>query len=173
MWVVTPIELVLIARQWSQRWGRCTIPTIPTTAVIFPVAPPVVPPARRRILHPPREIYRRLAIVAHRNAQNIQRNIIWTHKIPRSVIPTARIPPIPGIHPILPIVKELIAIQGWCVIHRKSFNRLHIRISGHIDTDFTTGNVNTDADISLNCGERTEQHKAGNIELTHYFYSKI
>jgi len=173
MRVVTPIELMLIARQWCQRWGRRTIPTIPATAVIFPVASPVVPPARRRVHHPTREIYRRLAIVAHGNAQNIQRDIIWTHKIPRTVIPTARIPPIPGIHPVLPIVKELIAIQGWSVIHRQSVNRLHIRISGHIDTNFTAGNINTDADIRLNCSDRTEQHKTGNIELTHYFYSKI
>lgn len=75
-WILIPGILPLVAGQRGRRGGSTTVPLIPAVSTLFPVTAPVLMPAWRRIGSPPAEIRGGLAVVAHRDAQDVHRHRI-------------------------------------------------------------------------------------------------
>ena len=62
--------LSLVGRQRCSTRCRMAVPMVPSMAAVFPVATPVIAPARRRIGTPAMKIRRRLAVVTNRHAEH-------------------------------------------------------------------------------------------------------
>jgi hypothetical protein len=71
--ILIPGILTLVAGQRGRCGGSAAVPFVPAASTLFPVAAPVFMPAWRRIRPPPAEIGRWLAVVAHRDAQDVYR----------------------------------------------------------------------------------------------------
>lgn len=74
--ILIPGILPLVAGQRGSCGGSAAVPFVPAVSTLFPVAAPVFLPVWRRIGSPPAEIGWWLAVVAHRNAQDICRHRI-------------------------------------------------------------------------------------------------
>ena len=129
----------LVSRQRCRCGGRAGVPMVPPTSTPFPFVTPVIPPMWRRIGTPVAEIWRRLAVVANRDAQQISRYIVITHVIPRPVVPTAHIPVIALEHPVEAVVKEVIRIHPGRVVDGIARYPDKIRVRRIMDADADTG----------------------------------
>lgn len=129
----------LVSRQRCRCGGRAGVPMVPPTSTPFPFVTPVIPPMWRRIGTPIAEIWRRLAVVANRDAQQISRYIVITHVIPRPVVPAAHIPVIALEHPVEAVVKEVIRIHPGRVVDGIARYPDKIRVRRIIDADADTG----------------------------------
>jgi len=129
----------LVSRQRCRCGGGAGVPMVPPTSTPFPFVTPVIPPMWRRIGTPVAEIWRRLAVVANRDAQQISRYIVITHVIPRPVVPTAHIPVIALEHPVEAVVKEVIRIHPGRVVDGIARYPDKIRVRRIMDADADTG----------------------------------
>jgi len=129
----------LVSRQRCRCGGRAGVPMVPPTSTPFPFVTPVIPPMWRRVGMPVAEIWRRLAVVANRDAQQISRYIVITHVIPRPVVPAAHIPVIALEHPVEAVVKEVIRIHPGRVVDGIARYPDKIRVRRIMDADADTG----------------------------------
>lgn len=129
----------LVSRQRCRCGGGAGVPMVPPTSTPFPFVTPVIPPMWRRIGTPVAEIWRRLAVVANRDAQQISRYIVITHVIPRPVVPAAHIPVIALEHPVEAVVKEVIRIHPGRVVDGIARYPDKIRVRRIMDADADTG----------------------------------
>jgi len=129
----------LVSRQRCRCGGRAGVPMVPPTSTPFPFVTPVIPPMWRRIGTPVAEIWRRLAVVANRDAQQISRYIVITDVIPRPVVPAAHIPVIALEHPVEAVVKEVIRIHPGRVVDGIARYPDKIRVRRIMDADADTG----------------------------------
>ena len=137
--IAVPGILPLVGRQRCGAWGGTAVPLIPSASTLFPVAAPVITPAWRRIGTPAAKIQRGLAVVAHRNAQHIQRHIIRFRQLPRPVVPAARIPVVSLVDPVQAVVKEIIRIRSRVVVDGIARHPDEPRIRRHVDPDADAG----------------------------------
>jgi hypothetical protein len=74
--ILIPGILPLVAGQRGRCGGSAAVPFVPAASTLFPVMAPIFTPAWRRIRPPPTEIGWWLAVVAHRDAQDVHRHRI-------------------------------------------------------------------------------------------------
>ena len=150
------LELALIGRQRRGRRGRTAIPPVPARAVLLPIAAPVIVPARRRVAAPALEVNRRLAVVAHRDAQHVHGHVFRRDRLPGAVVPATLIPDVIAVDPVLAIVKEIVGVGPRGVIDRVAGNEHHLGIGRHVDANAQARHSHAEADLRRD-GERGEQ----------------
>ena len=77
MGIAAAAVIPLISGQRRDPGRGTTVPAIPSIALTFPVATPVLAPARGGVATPASKISGRAAVVAHRDAQHEQGHIGW------------------------------------------------------------------------------------------------
>src|SRR3569623_1650365 len=149
------------------------VPASPSAATLFPVAAPVVAPARRCVGTPAVEIRGWMTVITDRNAQDIQRHLITIHQVPRSVVPAARIPVVILEYPVQTIVEEDIHILPGGVVDGVAWHPDKPRIRRKVDADADAGHVDADADADLGTAQsqRDKQHRQYNKQVAHFLAS--
>ena len=153
----------LIARQrCAGRW-RASVPAVPIWAIAPPARPPMLCPSRRLIAVPVQEIRWRAPVEAYRNTQNEIRHSLRRHQIPRTVVPSARVPRIVREGPVEAIIEEQVDVEIRGVIDRKSRHRNQIRIRWDTDSDphARHGDTHTDTHLRESCALHTAKHARG------------
>src|SRR3989338_9345660 len=101
--------------------------------MLFPIAPPMIPPAWRCIWPPPVEVRGRLTVIAHGDSQDEHGDNLWSHNPPRPVVPFTRIPIIILVDPVQPVVKKEVRLQSRCIVNRVTRYNNELRICRHVD----------------------------------------
>ena len=159
--------LSLIARQWRGTRDGVTIPTIPSASMLFPVVAPMLAPARGNIQTPAAKIGWSVTVVAHRNAQHEQWDVLRFDQIPRPIVPGARIPVVVRVDPIQAVVKEVIRTRSRVIVDRIARYRDQPRVCRHAEADAYTVRPYADAYLSVGRDCRVKQHRNRNNQVTH------
>ena len=151
--------LALVRRQRRRpRRGR-TVPAVPAAVPVLPAPAPVLTPARRRIAGPTAKIRGSTAVVLHRHAQHEQRDVLGLEHAPRAVVPIARVPAVPFVHPVQAVVEEVIRTRARVVVDRIARNRHQVRVNRHVDADLHARNADANADLGVCRHGRREQQQ--------------
>ncbi len=150
--------LPLIGGQRRRRWRRAAVPLVPAAAALCPFVAPMLTPARRRIRLPPVKIRRRLAVIAHGNAQHVHRHDVARHQPPRPVVPGARVPVVALVDPVHAVVEEVVGTDLRRVVDRIPRHRDELRIHGQVDADAHVGKPDPDAHLGRGRRRRASQH---------------
>jgi hypothetical protein len=100
---------------------------------------PVLSPTGWSGRDPTTKVHRRLAIVPHRNTQNIQWHVIWVYSTPGTVVPGTGIPGIIFVDPIHPIIKEIVGVHPWSIIDRIIRHPDKFRVDRQVNPDAHVG----------------------------------
>src|SRR6185369_7914972 len=90
---------------------------VPTASLLRPPVAPMLAPAWRCIELPATKIGRRIAVIAHRDAQYVDRNSLRAHQRPRAVVPGTAVPVVLLIDPVDAVVEEVVRLQARRVVN--------------------------------------------------------
>lgn len=175
--IVAAGVIPLIGRQWRSPGHGSAVPTIPSAALTFPVATPVLAPAWGGVGTPAAKIRGWPAVVAHGNAQHEQRYIGGWDPVPWTVVPGAGIPVVITVNPVQTIVEEVVLIHSRVVIDRITRNADHRRVRRHGESEADPAVSDADAELALGQGLgrdcRIQKHHYGKQQVTHGLTSKL
>ena len=157
----------LVTRQRRRGRDGAAVPAVPSAALLFPVAAPMLVPARRCVRAPAAEVRRWLAVIADRHAQHVERHVLRPHRVPRAVVPIARIPVVILIDPVQAVVEEVVRTRLRCVIDGVARHAHQLRVRRHVDADLHAGRADADAELGLRLhrnGRRNGAQQQGHDE---------
>jgi len=141
--------LALVRGQRCPWRNGVTVPAVPALALLFPLWSPVQAPAGRFIMSPAAEVGRRIAVIAHRNAQDEDRQIPGVHRPPWAVVPVAGVPGVVLVDPVQAVVEEVVGCHVGRVVDRVARHHHQLWEQRQVDADADVGQADTDADVNL------------------------
>ena len=152
-------ELALVGRKGRRSRIGMAVPLVPAAAPLFPVMAPMVTPTGCGVPVPAIEIGGRLAVVVHRNPQDIERHEIGSGQPPGPVVPLAGIPAVVLVDPVHSIVEEVVGVRSRRVVHRVAGDGHQVGVDRLVDADAYTGKADPDAYLGGGRNGRTQQHQ--------------
>jgi len=157
IWWITAARIVALVARQGCAWRQCSpVPAIPAGTAPLPLRAPVLSPTWRGITGPAAEEHWWAAIETHRYAQHERRHRVRLDLVPRTVVPSARVPLIIRKQPVRPIIKEEVLVELRGVVDRIPGYGHHVWIGGNIDANPHAGQRDTHANTNLRGRHGTE-----------------